>query len=255
MKISDSAFLVTGASSGLGAATARLLVQRGAAVSLADVSDDAGFQLAESLGSRARFVHVDVTSPSDVQNALDDLARHLGPPRGVVHCAGILGAGRIVGRDGPLPLEEFARVVQVNLVGTFNVLRLAAAAMSEAPPLDDDERGVFIATASVAAFEGQIGQAAYSASKGGVAGLTLPAARELARFGVRVVSIAPGLLETPMMAGMSPQVRESLVAQTIFPQRLGRPEEFAQMAAAVIENRLVNGAVLRLDGAVRLAAK
>ncbi|MEX0936324.1 MAG: SDR family NAD(P)-dependent oxidoreductase [Pirellulales bacterium] len=255
MQIEDRSFLVTGASSGLGAATAQHLASRQARVVLADMNESAGFKLAESLGPRAHFVRVDVTSARDVQEAIDTANRAPGGLRGVIHCAGILGAGRVVGREEPYPMEDFARVVEVNLNGTFNVVRLAAAAMAQLEAEDEGERGVIITTASVAAFEGQIGQAAYAAAKAGVAGMTLPIARELGRLGIRVVSIAPGVLETPMMAGMPEKVRQSLMEQVVYPDRLGRPEEFAMLAAHIVENRLLNGTVLRLDGAVRLGAK
>jgi NAD(P)-dependent dehydrogenase (short-subunit alcohol dehydrogenase family) len=190
-----------------------------------------------------------------VQAAIALAASEFGRVDGVVNCAGIIGAGRIVGKNGPHDLALFERVVRVNLIGTFNVLRLAAAAMAANSPNADGERGVIVNTASVAAFEGQLGQAAYSASKGGVAALTLPAARELARFGIRVVAIAPGVFETPMMAGMTPEVRESLVEQCVFPPRLGRGEEFAKLAQQIVENPMLNGSVIRLDGALRMGSK
>jgi NAD(P)-dependent dehydrogenase (short-subunit alcohol dehydrogenase family) len=255
MQLPDQTFVITGAASGLGAACANRFHAAGANVVLADLNQAAGEELASRLGSRAAFVRTDVTSPADVQAALEAAAR-FGPLRGVVSCAGILGASRVVGRDGPHDLELFARVVNVNLVGTFNVIRLSAAAMSQNDLVGEDgERGVIINTASVAAFEGQIGQAAYSASKGGVASMTLPIARELAKFGIRVVAIAPGIFDTAMMEAAPETVRQSLAAQASFPPRFGKPEEFAALAQHIVENPMLNGAILRLDGAVRMAAK
>jgi NAD(P)-dependent dehydrogenase (short-subunit alcohol dehydrogenase family) len=255
LQLKDHTFLITGAASGLGAACANRFHAAGAKIVLADLNQTAGEELVGKLGVRAAFVRTDVTSAADVQAALAALSQ-FGPLRGVMNCAGILGASRVVGRDGPHDLELFARVINVNLVGTFNVIRLAAAAMSQNEPLgEDNERGVIINTASVAAFEGQIGQAAYSASKGGVASLTLPIARELARFGIRVVAIAPGIFDTAMMAGAPDAVRESLAAQASFPPRFGKPEEFAALAQHIVENPMLNGAILRLDGAVRMADK
>jgi len=255
MKTASRTFLVTGGASGLGAACSRRLVGLGANVIIADLNEATGRQLAAELGSQAQFARVDVTQADDVQQALDLASKAPGGLRGVVQCAGIIGASRIVGRAGPHELELFNRVVQVNLVGTFNVLRLAAAMMASLPAEDDGERGVIVNTASIAAFEGQIGQAAYAASKGGVASLTLPAARELARVGIRVVAIAPGIFETPMMGQVSPEVRESLTRQIPFPPRFGLPEEYAALVQHVIENRMLNGTVLRLDGGARMEPK
>jgi NAD(P)-dependent dehydrogenase (short-subunit alcohol dehydrogenase family) len=255
VKLADQTFLITGAASGLGAACASRFHAAGAKVVLADLNQQAGDELAAKLGPRAVFVPTDVTSADSVQTALA-AASQFGPLRGVVNCAGILAASRVVGRDGPHDLELFARVMNVNLVGTFNVIRLAAAAMSQNEPLSDDgERGVIVNTSSVAAFEGQIGQAAYSASKGGVASMTLPLARELAKLGIRVMAIAPGIFDTAMMEAAPAAVRESLAGQVPFPPRLGKPEEFAALAQHIVENPMLNGAVLRLDGAVRMAAK
>jgi NAD(P)-dependent dehydrogenase (short-subunit alcohol dehydrogenase family) len=248
-------FLITGGASGLGAACARRLVQAGASVVIADVSAAAGEALAKELGERAACVLTDVTSTDSAQAAVDAAIQHFGALHGVVNCAGILGAARIVGRDGPHDLALFERVIRVNLVGTFNMLRLAAAAMTLNPPGVDGERGVIVNTASVAAFDGQIGQAAYAASKGGVASLTLPAARELARFGIRVVAIAPGVFDTAMMQAAPDAVRQSLAEQAAFPHRFGRPEEFAQLVQQVIENPMLNGCVIRLDGAMRMGPK
>ncbi len=255
MELNGRVFLITGGGSGLGAATAAAFVEAGARVVLVDVNQTAGQQQAEQLGPAARFVRADVTRPEDVAAAVREARDALGGLHGAVNCAGLALGMRILGRDGPHGLDDFVRVVHVNLVGTFNVLRLAAEAIAQMPPGEDGERGVIINTASCAAFEGQIGQAAYSASKAGVAGMTLPAARELARCGIRVVTIAPGTFDTPMMSGMPAQVRESLLEQIPFPRRLGRPEEYAALARHVIENRMLNGCVLRLDGALRMGAR
>src|SRR5579859_3913019 len=225
MEIASKAFVVTGAASGLGEATARMIVHRGGFVVIADVNP-AGAALAAALGPAAHFVSTDVTSEADGLRAVETARERFGALHGLVNCAGIAPSERIVGRKGPHGLESFTRAITINLIGTFNMLRLGAAAMGANEPMADGERGVIINTASVAAFEGQIGQAAYAASKAGVAGLTLPAARELARFGIRVVTIAPGLFMTPMMAGFSPEVQESLAQTVLFPQRLGKPEEF-----------------------------
>jgi len=255
MQIAQQTILITGGASGLGAATARRLVSAGARVVIADLNATAGQTLAKELGPRAVFAATDVTSTDSAQAAVDTAIRQFGALHGLVSCAGILGAARIVGREGPHDLGLFQKVIQVNLVGTFNMLRLAAAAMSKNEPNAEGERGVIINTASVAAFEGQIGQAAYAASKGGVASLTLPAARELSRFGIRVVAIAPGIFDTAMMSVAPDAVRNSLAEQAAFPPRFGRPDEFAQLVQQIIENPMLNGTVLRLDGAVRMAAK
>jgi NAD(P)-dependent dehydrogenase (short-subunit alcohol dehydrogenase family) len=255
MQIANRTFLVTGGASGLGAACARRLVAAEARVVIADLNREHGEVLAAELGERVAFVETDVTDEASTQRAVQTPLDRFGDLAGAIHCAGVVAGSRIVGRDGPHDLDLFSRVVRVNLVGTFNVLRLAAAAMSTRPADEEGERGVIVTTASVAAFEGQIGQAAYAASKGGVAALTLPAARELAAFGIRVMTIAPGIFDTPLMAGLPEQVRESLARQPAFPQRLGRSEEFAQLVEHVIENRMLNGAVLRLDGGLRMAAK
>ena len=255
MQITDSTFLVTGGASGLGAGTARKLVAAGASVAIADLNQAAGDALAAELGSKAAYIFTDVSSEQSAQAAIDAAIKRFGALHGLVNCAGILGAARIVGREGPHDLTLFQKVIQVNLIGTFNMLRLAATAMTKNEPNSEGERGVIINTASVAAFEGQIGQAAYSASKGGVAAITLPAARELARFGIRVVAIAPGIFETAMMQAAPEAVQQSLAAQAIFPARLGRANEFAQLAQQIIENPMLNGAIIRLDGAVRLPPK
>lgn len=255
MQVSGSSFLVTGASSGLGAACARQLIGAGAHVVLADINEPQGQALAAELGTRASFIRVDVTDESSVQAAVARAQALPGGLAGAMNCAGIISAARVVGKEGPHDLAAFSKVIQVNLIGTFNVLRLAAAAMATRTPNEEGERGVFIATASVAAYDGQMGQAAYAASKAGVAGMMLPAARDLARSGIRVMAIAPGIMDTPMMAGMTEQVRASLAAQVPFPPRLGRPSEFAALAQHIIENPLLNGEVIRLDGAIRMGPK
>ncbi len=255
MQPSQHSFLITGGASGLGAECVRRLVGAGANAVVADLNAAAGESLAAQLGPKAAFAATDVTSPDSAQAAINLAIQRFGVLHGLVNCAGILGAARIVGREGPHDLGLFQKVIQVNLIGTFNMLRLAAAAMAKNEPNADGEQGVIINTASVAAFEGQIGQAAYAASKGGVASLTLPAARELSRFGIRVVTIAPGIFDTAMMAAAPDAVRNSLAEQAAFPPRFGRPDEFAQLVQQIIENPMLNGCVLRLDGAVRIGAK
>lgn len=255
MQIKDHVFLVTGASSGLGAATARMFVDAGAKVVLGDINAEAGAKQAEALGDAARFVATDITREDDVQRLVDTATSAFGGLNGVVNCAGLVIGERILGKQGPHRLDTFARIVNVNLIGTFNVLRIAASAMAEGQADAEGERGVIVNTASVAAFDGQIGQAAYAASKGGVAALTLPAARELARVGVRVVTVAPGIFETPMMAGMTPEVQAALGASVPFPPRLGRPSEYAGLVRHIVENTMLNGEVIRLDGALRMAPK
>lgn len=255
MNIAGNNFLIAGGASGLGEATARRLVAAGANVLLADVNDESGQALAAELGSAARFAHCDVADAASIQAAIDSAVASFGRLDGSINCAGVLGAARILGREGPHDLGLFRRVVEINLIGTFNVLRLAAAAMAANPPREDGERGVIVNTSSVAAFEGQTGQAAYAASKGGVASLTLPAARELGRHGIRVVAIAPGTFDTPMMAGVNDEVRVSLAAQVPFPKRLGHPGEFAALVQHVLENTMLNGTVLRLDGGLRMGEK
>lgn len=255
MNNTQRTYLITGGASGLGEACARRFVADGASVIIADLDSERGESLAGELGSMAAFVRADVTNAEEVQSAIQSGSEKFGPLSGAIHCAGILGAARILGRQGPHDLGLFRRVIEVNLVGTFNVLRLAAAAMADNEPGKDGERGVIITTASVAAFEGQIGQAAYAAAKGGVSSLTLPAARELARFGIRVVAIAPGVFETPMMGATTPELTKSLTEQIPFPARLGKPQEFAALAAHIVDNRMLNGCVLRLDGALRMGSK
>jgi len=252
MQIADQVFIITGGASGLGAATARMLARAGGKVVLADVQEDGGRALAAELDGV--FVRCDVTSEADAQ-AVVAAATALGPLRGLVNCAGIAPAAKTVGKEGAHALALFQRVVAINLVGTFNMARLAAEAMGKTAPLDNGERGVIINTASVAAYDGQMGQAAYASSKAAVAGLTLPMARDLARSGIRVMAIAPGIFETPMMLGMPQEVRDALGAMVPFPPRLGKPDEFAQLARAIFENVMLNGEVIRLDGAIRMAAK
>jgi NAD(P)-dependent dehydrogenase (short-subunit alcohol dehydrogenase family) len=254
VNLANQTMLITGGASGLGAGTVRRLAAAGANVVVADMNHAAAERLAAEMAPRATFISTDVTSEASAQAAIDAAIQRFGSLHGLVNCAGILGAARIVGKSGPHDLALFQKVIQVNLLGTFNMLRLAAAAMSKNEPNDEGERGVIINTASVAAFEGQIGQAAYAASKGGVAALTLPAARELARFGIRVITIAPGIFETAMMQAAPDSVRQSLAEQAVFPARFGRADEFAQLVQQIIENPMLNGCTIRLDGAVRMPA-
>ena len=255
MKISGSVFLVSGGASGLGAATARMLAGLGGKVVIADVNEAAGVALVKELGPAAAFSKTDVASEADAKAAVAVALKQFGGLHGLVNCAGVATPGKVLGKEGPLALDAFERVIRINLVGSFNMLRLAAEAMSQHEPDAGGERGVVINTASVAALEGQIGQPAYAASKAGVVGMTLPAARELARYGIRVMTIAPGIFETPMMAGMPKEVQESLGKGVPFPQRLGRPAEYAQLVQAIIENPMLNGETIRLDGALRMASK
>jgi NAD(P)-dependent dehydrogenase (short-subunit alcohol dehydrogenase family) len=255
MKIAGATFFVTGGGSGLGAACASHFVNLGGRVLIADVQDENGRAVATALGEKARFAHTDVTDEASVQNALAVAQQHFGGVQVVINCAGIIGVGRVVGKEGPYDLASFSRTIQVNLIGTFNVIRLAAAMMANNRPDAEQERGVIINTASVAAFEGQVGQAAYSASKGGVISMTLPIARELARVGIRVVTIAPGVFETAMMAGMPKPAQEALAASVPFPPRLGRASEYAVLAQQIVENSMLNGTTIRLDGALRLSPK
>ena len=256
MDINGVSAIVTGGASGIGAATARLLASKGAKVVVADLQEDKGNELADEIGGA--FCKVDVTKTDDIINAIE-MAKSMGPLRVLVNSAGIGWAQRTVGKDGSYEsaanLDAFKKVIAINLIGSFDCIRLAATAMSTTEPLDYGERGAIVNIASVAAFDGQIGQAAYAASKGAIASLTLPAARELARFGIRVMTIAPGIFETPMMAGMTPEVRDSLAAGVPFPPRLGKPAEYAALARHIIENSMLNGEVIRLDGALRMAAK
>lgn len=256
MKIQGSTFLVTGGSSGLGAATATRLANAGANVLIVDLNSEAGEALAAKLGANTKFVKTNVASGEEVQAAVSAAVNTFGGLHGAINCAGIAIASKVIGRDGsPHDLDAFSKVIQVNLIGTFNVIRLAAAVMVAAEPNEAGERGVIINTASVAAFDGQMGQVAYSASKGGVVGMTLPVARDLARSGIRVMTIAPGIFETPMLAGLPEKARISLAEQVPFPSRLGRPDEYAALAQHIIENEMLNGEVIRLDGAIRMAPR
>jgi NAD(P)-dependent dehydrogenase (short-subunit alcohol dehydrogenase family) len=253
MEINASSAVVTGGASGLGFAAGRRLVDLGASVTLLDQNAEAVAEAAKTLGCRG--IACDVADADQAAAAIRSARDAAGPARLLVNCAGIAPAGRIVGRDGPLPLDRFEQVIRVNLIGTFNLMRLAAADMTGLEPNDDGERGVIVNTASVAAFDGQIGQAAYAASKGGVAALTLPAARELARHGIRVVTIAPGIFETAMLKGLPNNVQQSLGESVPFPPRLGRPSEYADLVEAIIGNPMLNGETIRLDGALRMAPK
>jgi NAD(P)-dependent dehydrogenase (short-subunit alcohol dehydrogenase family) len=256
MQLDGRTFLITGGASGLGAACARRFVGSGARVILADLNAAAGEALASELGvDAAHFVRTDVTQEASVQSAVDAALEKFGGLQGLINCAGIGFVSRTLGRDGPHPLDSFVRVITVNLVGTFNAIRLASAAMAKGEPNAAGERGVIVCTASVAAFEGQVGQAAYSASKGGIVGMTLPIARDLARDGIRVVTIAPGIFDTPLLAGLPEPARVSLGQQVPFPSRLGRPEEYAALAQHIVENEMLNGEVIRLDGAIRMAPR
>jgi len=256
MQIAEHTFLITGGSSGLGAACARRLAEAGANVVVADLNESAGSELVAELGDTACFVKTNVVSADEVETAVATAVDQFGGLHGAINCAGIAIAAKVLDREGnPHDLDAFSRVIQVNLIGSFNVIRLAAAAMVKAEANEAGERGVIINTASVAAFDGQMGQAAYSASKGGIVGMTLPIARDLARSGVRVMTIAPGIFDTPMLAGLPEKARESLGQQVPFPSRLGKPEEYAALAQHIIENQMLNGEVIRLDGAIRMAPK
>ena len=255
MDLKDKAVLVSGGASGLGGACVRLLSGAGAKVIVADLNEVTGQALAEELGEGVRFVKTNVTDEDSVKGAVQAAVDNFGGLHVAINCAGIATAERVIGKDGPMPLANFSKVIQVNLIGTFNIIRLASAAMSNNQPTEGGERGVIINTASVAAFDGQIGQAAYSASKGGVVGMTLPVARELARYGIRVMAIAPGIFDTPMLAGLPEPARISLGQQVPFPPRLGKPSEYAALARHIIENEMLNGEVIRLDGAIRMAPK
>lgn len=255
MQVKDSVFIITGGASGLGAATGRLLVSLGARVILADLNKAAGDALAAELGANARFVSTNVADEASAQACVNSAVENFGSLHGLVNCAGIATAEKVLGKNGPHTLDAFARTVTVNLVGSFNMIRLAADAMSKGEPNAAGERGVIINTASVAAYDGQIGQAAYAASKGGIVGMTLPVARELARFGIRVMTIAPGIFETPMLLGMPQEVQDALGKMVPFPSRLGKPSEYAALARHIIENEMLNGEVIRLDGAIRMQPK
>lgn len=256
MKFENKTFLVTGGSSGLGGATASMLVEKGANVVLLDVNDIAGKAKEAELGGASRFVKADVTSEDDVKAAVEVAKNTFNGVHGVINAAGIVVGGKVLDKEGqPHPLELFERGIKVNLVGSFNVIRLAVQAMVDNEPNDEGERGVIINTASIAAEDGQIGQASYAASKAGVVGMALPIARELSRYGIRICTISPGIFETPMLAGLPDNVRDSLGQQVPFPPRLGKPNEYAALAAHIIENVMLNAEVIRLDGAIRMAAK
>ncbi len=255
MQVKNSVFLVTGGASGLGAATVRMAVENGGKAVIADMQADAGEKLARELGAAVRFARTDVTAEADGKAAVDLALKEFGGVQVLVNCAGIAIAEKTIGKEGPHDLARFARVISVNLIGTFNMIRLAADAMAKAGPNAAGERGVIVNTASVAAFDGQIGQAAYSASKGGVVGMTLPIARDLSRNGIRVCTIAPGIFETPMLLGLPQEARESLGRMVPFPPRLGRPAEYAQLVRSIVENEMLNAETIRLDGAIRMAPK
>jgi len=254
MQLQGKTFIVTGGSSGLGAACVMEFARAGANIVICDVSDR-GNELAREIGAAVRFAKTDVTDSAQVQSAVDLAAEAFGGLNGAINCAGIATAERVIGREGPLPLERFSKVIAVNLIGTFNVIRLAAAKMIQRPVEPGEDRGVIVCTASVAAYDGQIGQAAYAASKGGIVGLTLPVAREFAQHQIRVMSIAPGIFDTPMLAGLPEPARESLGKQVPFPSRLGKPAEYAALARHIAENQMLNGEVIRLDGAIRMAPR
>ncbi len=255
MDVAGKVFIITGGASGLGEGAARALRAKGARLVIADLQADKGQAIATELGgAHVQYVRCDVSQEADGQAAIA-AAANLGPLFGLVNCAGIAIGSKTVGKDGPHPLASFAKVIQVNLIGTFNMIRLAAQAMSANAPLPTGERGVIVNTASVAAFDGQIGQAAYSASKGGVVGMTLPIARDLARSGIRVMTIAPGIFGTPMLFGMPQEVQDALAASVPFPSRLGRPEDFGKLVCHIAENDMLNGEVIRLDGAIRMGPK
>ena len=255
MQLKGSTFIVTGGASGLGEATVRMLVDGGAQAVVADLQEDKGKALVQGLGRQARFVRTDVSSEADAAAAVEFARAEFGGLQGLVNCAGIAVAEKTVGKNGPHALANFTRCINVNLIGTFNMIRLAATAMTRGEPNAAGERGVIVNTASVAAYDGQIGQAAYSASKGGIVGMTLPIARDLSRDGIRVCTIAPGIFETPMLLGLPREVQEALGKMVPFPSRLGRPAEYAALARHIIENEMLNGETIRLDGAIRLAPK
>lgn len=255
MEIRDHNFLISGGASGLGLATAKMLLAGGGRVAIIDIQETADQDLQHHLGRSAIGFKADVTSEEQIENAIQQTIETFGPIHGLINCAGIGPAARVVGRDGPHSLSLFRKVIDINLLGAFNLIRLATQRMQANTPEVDGERGVIILTASVAAYEGQIGQAAYAASKGGLVAMTLPLAREFARMGVRVMTIAPGIFETPLLEGLPEEVRESLGQQVPFPSRLGQVEEFARLAGHIVENRMLNGEVIRLDGAIRMAPK
>jgi len=255
MNIQNHTFMISGGGSGLGKATARFLANQGATIIIADINENAGMQTASEIGGAARFAHTDVTDEASVQNAIDAALSHYGALHGAINCAGIGAAERTLHKRGPHSLAAFTKVIGVNLIGTFNVLRLAAIAMAKNEAGESGERGIIINTASVAAFDGQIGQVAYAASKGGIVAMTLPAARDLANVGIRVMTIAPGIFDTPLLAGLPEAARLSLGQQVPFPARLGQPQEYAMLVAHIIQNQMLNGEVIRLDGAIRMTPR
>ena len=255
MQLNGSTFIVTGGASGLGAATVRMVVEGGGNAVIADLKEAEGRALAMELGAATIFVKTDVADEASAKAAVVAAVGGYGGLQGLVNCAGIVHGERLIGKDGPHPLAAFVRVININLIGSFNLTRLAADVMAKGEPNADGERGVIVYTASVAAFDGQIGQAAYSASKAGLVGMTLPIARELARYGIRVMTIAPGVFETPMGAGLPPELKESLAKMVPFPPRFGRPEEFASLVREIVHNVMLNGEVIRIDGAIRMAPK
>lgn len=255
MQIDKKNFLITGGASGLGLATAQTIINNGGNAVLLDLNEEAGKKARQTLGNKALFVKTDVISEEDVKNAITKAKATFGNIHGIINCAGVAYAKRVVGKEGEQPLEFFNKVVQINLIGTFNTVRLVANEMQHNTPEASGERGIVINTASAAAFDGQIGQAAYSASKGGIVAMTLPIAREFAGIGIRVNAIAPGIFETPLLAGLPKEAQESLGKQVPFPPRLGKPSEFASLVKHIIENEMLNGEVIRLDGAIRMAAK
>lgn len=255
MRVAEHTFVITGGASGLGAATAKHLVTQGASVVLLDINEAAVIAQAQLLGQHALGLACDICDAEQVQQALDTAVERFGALHGLINCAGIVGGQRILGRKGPHDLADFSRVLNINVVGSFNMLRLATQMMVNNEPNAEGERGVVINTASVAAYDGQLGQAAYAASKGAIVSLTLPAARELASYGIRVMTIAPGVFETPMMAGMTEEIRAGLCADVPFPPRLGRAEEYAALAQHIVENTMLNGEVIRIDGALRMGVK
>ncbi|MGH8042118.1 MAG: SDR family oxidoreductase [Rudaea sp.] len=255
MQLDQIKAVITGGVSGLGFAVAKHLAAHGASVALLDINDEKGAQAVAELGAKSSYQRTDVTSEDGVAAAVKQSVERMGGLNAAINCAGILGAGRVLGKQGPMPLKTFQTTVMVNLIGSFNVAKAAADAMQHNAPGDDDERGAIVNTASIAAYEGQIGQAAYSASKGGIVAMTLPMAREFARIGVRVMTVAPGVFHTPMVDGMKQEVYASLCAQVPYPSRLGTPEEFANTVAFILQNRYMNGSVIRVDGAIRLAPK
>lgn len=255
MDIKNSTFLVSGGASGLGASVARMIVENDGKVAIVDINREAGDALAAELGPNCKFLYASVTSETECRAAIASAVEEFGELRGIICCAGVAPTEKVLGKNGPHDLQAFERALDINVVGTFNLIRLGSETMSKLEPNDDGERGVVVMTASVAAFDGQIGQAAYSASKAAVVGMTLPVARELARYGIRVMTIAPGIFETPMLLGLPAPVQESLGRSVPFPSRLGRPAEYAHLVKAICENPMLNGEVIRLDGALRMAPK